>query len=81
MLTGVACSFGDPSPSTMQLFPQAFIGSERRAKFSFPTGSDVKRGDRITTGARTYRVEVDIGRDSFSLLAQVIAAQINEVVN
>src|SRR5260221_4537969 len=80
VLTAVACSMGDPAPTTMQLYPQAFIGVERRVKISFPVGSDVKRNDRITTGGRTYRVEMDIGRDSFSLLGQFIAMQVNEVV-
>jgi Phage head-tail joining protein len=78
VLTSVACSVGDPSPSTQQLYPQAFIGAERKAKISFPVGSDVRRNDRATIGGRTYRIEVDIGRDSFSLLGQFVGVQINE---
>jgi hypothetical protein len=78
LLTSVACSVGDPSPSTQQLYPQAFIGAERKAKISFPVGSDVKRNDRALIGGRTYRIEADIGRDSFSLLGQFVGVQINE---
>ena len=78
VLTGVALSMSDPAPMTMQLYPEAFIGAERKVKLSFPIGSDVKRNDKVTTGGRTYRVQLDIGRDSFSLLTQVIAIQVNE---
>jgi hypothetical protein len=81
VLTGVACSMADPAPATMQLYPEAFIGAERKVKFSFAVGSDVKRDDRITTGGRTYRVQADIGRDSFSILAQFVAVQVNEGVD
>ena len=81
VLTGVACGMGDPTPALMQLFPGAFIGAERKVKLSFPVGSDVKRDDRVTISGRTYRVQADIGRDSFSLLGQFIAVQVNETVN
>jgi hypothetical protein len=81
VLTNVTCSMGDPSPALMQLFPGAFIGAERKVKLSFPVASDVKRDDRVTINSRTYRVQDDIGRDSFSLLAQFVAVQINEAVN
>lgn len=81
VLTGVACGMSDPPPAMMQLYPEAFIGSVRTAKFSFPIGSDVKRGDRITVGGRTYRVQVRLDPHSYSLLVQVIASQINEAVN
>ena len=81
VLTGVSCGVGDPAQSTMQLYPQAFLGAERKVKISFPVGSDVKRNDRATIGGRTYRIEVDIGRDSFSLLGQFIGVQINEGFN
>jgi hypothetical protein len=81
VLTGVVCSMTDPAPALMQLFPGAFIGAERKVKLSFPVGSDVKRDDRVTISGRTYRVQADIGRDSFSLLGQFIAVQVNEAVN
>jgi len=81
VLTGVVCGMGDPAPALMQLFPEAFIGAERKVKLSFPVGSDVKRDDRVAIGGRTYRVQADIGRDSFSLLGQFIAVQINEAVD
>ncbi|SRR5258708_4374387 len=81
VLTNVVCGMGDPAPALMQLFPGAFIGAERKVKLSFPVGSDVKRDDRVTIGGRSYRVQADIGRDSFSLLAQFIAVQTNEAVN
>lgn len=81
VLTGVACAMSDPAPATLQLFPEAFLGAERKVKISFPVAADVKRGDRVIIGGRTYRVQVDISRASFSLLGQFIAIQINEVVN
>ena|SRR5258708_7003167 len=82
VLTGVACGMGDPAPALLQLFPPgAFIGAERKVKLSFPVGSDVKPDDRATIGGRTYRLQADIGRDSFSLLLQFIAVQVNQAVN
>lgn len=81
VLTNVSCSVGDPTPATQQLYPQAFIGAERKAKISFPVGSDVKRSDRANIGGRIYRIEVDIGRDSFSLLGQFVGVQINDGFN
>src|SRR5258707_5822191 len=48
VLTGVACGMAEPSTSDLQKYPELFIGDERHAKFSFPTGSDVKKDDRIT---------------------------------
>lgn len=81
VLTGVACSIGDPALSTLQLYPQAFIGAERKVKISFPVGSDVKRNDRALISGRTYRMELDISRDSFGILGQFVAVQVNEVFN
>jgi hypothetical protein len=81
VLTSVACSMGDPAPALLQLYPGALIGPERKVKMSFPIGSDVKPDDRVTTGGRTYRVQSDIGRDSFSILAQFIAVQVGTGVD
>ena len=81
VLTGVACGMAEPATSDFTLYPEAFIGNERRAKFSFATGSDVKANDRIATGGLTYRVQVRTDRDSYSALVQCIAVQINAGVN
>ena len=81
VLTGVACGMAEPAVTDFTLYPEAFIGNERRVKFSFGTGSDVKANDRIATGGLTYRVQVRTDRDSYSALVQCIAVQINAVVN
>lgn len=81
VLTGVACGMSEPAVTDFTLYPEAFIGNERRVKFSFPTGSDIKANDRIATGGLTYRVQVRTDRDSYSALAQCIAVQINAGVN
>ena len=81
VLTNVACGEGPTTPAMQQLYPEAFIGSVRTAHFAFPIGSDVKRGDRITTGGRTYRVAVRLDPQSYPTLVVVIATQIDEVIN
>ena len=80
VLSGVACGMAEPSTKDMQLYGGAILGSERAVKLSFPFGSDVKRNDRVTVNARTYRVQVDASGDSYGTLTQVIAVQINEAV-
>ena len=81
VLTGVACGMAEPAVTDFTLYPEAFIGNERRVKLSFATGSDIKQNDRVATGGLTYRVQVRTDRDSYSALVQCIAVQINAGVN
>lgn len=82
-LTGVACGMSEPAASDLQKYPELFIGAERRAKFSFPTGSDIKPDDRITIVAsgQAFRVQVRTDRDSYSLLVQCLGVQVETTVN
>jgi len=61
----------------------SFLTSEPVAKFSFPTGSDVKKDDRITmvSSGLVFRVQTRTDRDSYSLLVQCIAVQVAGTVN
>ncbi len=76
LLTAVACGMSEPTVTD-------FLTSEPVAKFSFPTGSDVKKDDRITmvSSGLVFRVQTRTDRDSYSLLVQCIAVQVAGTVN